>query len=380
VSSPFKGTLVVFFVTGGVFASWGARIPAVQDGLDLSAGELAVAILGIEGGAVLGLPLGGALSARLGSRTSLRVAFVAYAAAMTLVGRAPSLAALTAALALTAAANSVLDVAMNAQGVELERRYRRPLLSRLHAGHSFGVLAGGLLGVGAAAAGIGVNTHFSAVAAAGLAAGLLATKRLVDEPRAPGPAFARPSGQLAAIAAIAFCAFLVDGTAINWSAVHVRDQGADPAIAAAGFTAFALAVALSRLFGDRAIARLGRAATMRAAGALTAAGAALIVAAPHPAAAVAAWALLGTGVAVIAPAALGAAPAAAEPDTPADHARSPGVAIAAVTTVGYLGSFTGPPAIGALAELVGLSAALLLLVAAAAAIVALASRHDDVLV
>ena len=372
MDSPVKGTLVVFFVTGAVFASWGSRIPAVQETLNLSPGELAVAILGIEGGAVVGLPLGGVLTARRGSRTSLRLAFVAYAAAMVLVGAAPSLAALTGALALTAAANSVLDVAMNAQGVELERRYRRPLLSRLHAGHSFGVLAGGLLGVGAAAAGIGIATHFAGVALAGLAGGIVATTRLVDEPRATGPAFARPNGRLAALAAIAFCAFLIDGTAINWSAVQMRSEGAGPALAAAGFTAFALAVALSRVAGDHAIAR-GRRATVHAAGLVTAGGAALIVAAPGAVTALIAWALLGAGVALIAPAVLGAAPAAA-------GARAPGVAIAAVTTVGYLGSFTGPPAIGALAELVGLSAALLLLVAAGAAIVALASRHDDVLV
>src|SRR3954462_10149188 len=117
-------TFVVFFVTGGVFASGGARSPAVKEGLGLSAGQLALAILGIEGGAVLGLPLGGALVARLGSRTSLRIALPAYAAGMVAIAFAAGLAALAAALALTAAANSVLDVAMNAQGVELERRLR----------------------------------------------------------------------------------------------------------------------------------------------------------------------------------------------------------------------------------------------------------------
>jgi hypothetical protein len=42
------------------------------------------------------------------------------------------------------------------------------------------------------------------------------------------------------------------------------------------------------------------------------------------------------------------------------------VAIAAVTTVGYLGSFTGPPAIGALAGGIGLDGALGLLVGLAA--------------
>ena len=48
------------------------------------------------------------------------------------------------------------------------------------------------------------------------------------------------------------------------------------------------------------------------------------------------------------------------------------MAIAAVTSIGYLGSFTGPPAIGALAELTGLSAALGLLVAVSALMVLLA--------
>src|SRR3954451_5282680 len=248
---PLRATLVVFFVTGGVFASWGARIPAVQDQLGLSPGQLALAILGIEGGAVAGLPLGGALTARAGSRTSVRLALPFYAVGMVAVAYAPALAVLAGALALTAAANSVLDVAMNAQGIELERRYRRPVLSGLHAGHSFGVLGGGLLGTAATAGGVGVHAHFAVVAAAGLTAGLLATRWLVDEPReADVPLLARPAGRLVPLAAIAFCAFLLHRTAINWSAVHLRSLDAGPAAAAGAFTAFALAVAVGRLGGD----------------------------------------------------------------------------------------------------------------------------------
>jgi predicted MFS family arabinose efflux permease len=360
-------TTAIFFATGGIFASWGARIPAVQERLDLSAGELAIAILGIEGGAVLGLPLGGALTTRIGSRTTLRIGFVAYASAMAAVGAAPGLAALTAALALTAAATSLNDVAMNVQGVELERRCRRPILSGLHAGHSFGVLAGAAIGTAAAAADVDVAAHFGAVAAAGLAGGLLPTLWLVDEPRDAGaPMLARPTGRLAGLAAIAFCAFLIDGTAIQWSAVHLRTEGASHALAATGFATFALAVAVGRLAGDRVIARFGRAPVVRGAGLLTAAGCGVAIAAPGPAVALVAWALVGAGVAVIAPAVLGAAPAAG--DLP------PGVAIAAVTTVGYMGSFTGPPAVGGLAELTSVSDALGLMLAACAVVALLARR------
>jgi hypothetical protein len=80
---------------------------------------------------------------------------------------------------------------------------------------------------------------------------------------------------------------------------------------------------------------------IRGCGAVAAAGSALAVAAPSAAAGLAGWALFGLGLAAPAPTVLGAAPAAGH--------WSPAAAIAAVTTVGYLGSFTGPPLVGALA-------------------------------
>jgi MFS family permease len=362
-----RATLVVFFVTGGVFASWGARIPAVQEQLGLSPGQLAIAILGIEGGAIAGLPLGGMLTARLGSRTSLRLAFPHYAAGLAALAFAPTLPWLALALALTAASNSVLDVAMNAQGVELERRYKRPILSGLHAGHPFGLVAGGLAGTAAAGAGVPVDAHFTAAASLGLVAALAATLVLVRDPARDGqPAFVRPSGRLLLLGLIAFCAFLLDGTAYTWSAVHLRsERDASAAVAASAFTLFALALAIGRLFGDRVVTRFGRVRVVQGCGATAAAGGLLAITAPTTAATLAGWALFGLGLAALAPTVLGAAPGASS--------ASPAVAIAAVTTIGYLGSFTGPPTIGALAEITGsLSAALGLLVAVSVLMIVLA--------
>ena len=361
-------TAVVFFVTGFVVAAWATRIPAVQERLGLSPGSFALAVLGLEGGALAGLPAGGALVARLGSRPCLRVGFALYPTALLGVALAPELGWLVAALAVMAAANSVVDVAMNAQGVELERRYRRPILSGLHAAHPLGMLAGGLGGTAAAAAGLTVLPHFALAATIGLLAGLAATRRLVSEPRQPRqPLLARPGGQVLLLGAIAFCAFLLDGAASNWSATQLHDEhAASPALAAAGFSALTAALALARLAGDRLIARLGSLRVVQASGLVAAAGSAVVVAAPTAPLALAGWAILGAGLAAIAPAVLGAAPSGSQ--------LPPPVAIAAVTTLGYLGSFTGPPLIGALAELTGLSTALALLIAAAVVPVALARR------
>lgn len=237
-------------------------------------------MLGLEGGALAGLPAGGALVARLGSRPCLRLGFAVYPTALLGVALAPGLAWLAAALAVLAAANSVVDVAMNAQGVELERRYRRPILSGLHAAHPMGMLAGGLGGTAASAAGLAVLPHFTLAAAAGLLAGLAATRLLVGELHQPRQALlARPGGRLLLLGTIAFCAFLLDGAASNWSAAHLHDEhAASPALAAAGLSA--LTAALARLAGDRLIARLGRLRVVQASGLLAAAGGTVVVAAP----------------------------------------------------------------------------------------------------
>jgi MFS family permease len=358
-------TTAIFFATGWVYAAWATRIPAIKHDLALSAGALGLAVLGLEAGAVVGLPAGGALVGRYGSRRALQAGFATYPAALACTALAGSLAALTATLAVMAAATSVVDVAMNAQGIELERRYERPIMSGLHAGHPFGLAIGGVAGTVAAGLAVGVGAHFAAVAATGAALGLTATLWLVDEPRQGRAGFARPSRRLLALGALAFCAFLLDGAAFNWSAVHLREvRHGSAALAAAAFMVFAFAVAFGRLFGDRIAASLGRTGVVRLSGVLAAVGAAGAIAAPTAATTLVGWAILGIGVAALAPTILGAAPGMS--DLPA------GTAIAAVTTLGYLGSFTGPPLIGAVAERTGLSAALGLLVLAGLTLAALA--------
>lgn len=351
------GTTAIFFMTGWTYAAWATRVPAVKDELGLSPGSLAVAIGGLEAGAIVGLPAGAVLAARLGSRRALRVGFWIMPAALVLAALAPTLAAVTAALAAMAAATSVVDVGMNAQGVELERRYERPILSGLHAAHPAGLAAGGLLGTAVAAVGVPVEAHFTAVAAVSLPGATSATFLLVDEPAHDGPrTFLRPSRGLLVLGLIAFCAFLLDGAAYNWSAVHLStEHGAGRGVAAAAFTLFSLTLAAGRLAGDRLVERFGRTRVVQCCGLVAAAGSALASAAPTTALSLAGWSLLGLGLAALAPTVLGAAAGAG--DAP------PAVAIAGVTTVGYLGSFTGPPAIGALAEITGLSAALGALVA-----------------
>jgi hypothetical protein len=117
------------------------------------------------------------------------------------------------------------------------------------------MLAGGLGGTAAAAADLAVASHFALAGGAGLLAGLAATRWLVTEPRRPRqPLLARPGGRLLLLGAIAFCAFLLDGTANNWSAAHLHgERGAGPALAAAAVPVLLAARALGpdRTAGER---------------------------------------------------------------------------------------------------------------------------------
>ncbi|MGY1787387.1 MFS transporter [Geodermatophilus sp. SYSU D00698] len=364
-------TRVLFLLTGLLAASWAGRVPAVQERLGLSPGGLAVAVLAVEGGALLGLPLGSALVTRRGSRAGAALGLAGYAPLLSVAAAAPSLPWLAAALAGWAAANSVVDVALNAQGVALERRCRRPVLSGLHAAQGVGLLAGALGATAAAAADVPLGVHLGAATAAGLVAGGPATRLLLREP--PAPARPRSAGSrrgLLGLGAVASCAFLVDASATQWVAVHLRaDHGAGPGLAAAGLLAVTAALVVGRLPGDRLLLRCRRAAVVRGCGLAVAAGAGLAALAPTAGWALAGWALVGLAVAPLAPVVLGAAP-----DAP--HRGGAGIpapaAIATVTTVGYLGSATGPPAVGVLAEGVGLSAALVLVVLAGLAAAVLA--------
>ncbi len=110
---------------------------------------------------------------------------------------------------------------------------------------------------------------------------------------------------------------------------------------------------LGRLVGDRLTEAWGPVSLTRRAGLLAASGLALALGLGDVVSAVVGFACLGLGLATVVPTVFRAA---------GRRASSPGAGIAAVSTVGYSAFLVGPPAIGFLAEAVGLRASLGVLV------------------
>ncbi len=112
---------------------------------------------------------------------------------------------------------------------------------------------------------------------------------------------------------------------------------------------------LGRLAGDRLRARFAAVPLFRVSALVAAAGLGAALLIGRPAAGLAGFALLGAGLSITLPLTLGAAGHRA-----ADAGLSPAAAVARVSTIAYLGSFTGPALIGPFASATGLRTALLL--------------------
>ncbi|MEU9035131.1 MFS transporter [Streptomyces sp. NPDC048352] len=363
----------VFFVTGAAFATWAARVPAVQGRLDLSAGELAVALVGLSAGAFLGLPLVGGLVARYGSRTVLCTGMAAYLGALASLPLVPDLAVLTAALAVFACGNTAVDVAMNTQGVLVERAYGRPVLGGFHAMFSLGGITGATAGGLAASAGIGIRAHFTVAALVLLVvAGAAATALAPEPPKAGGPSrtgplLALPGPGLWIPGLVAFCALMGEGVVNDWGAVYLKEEtGASPGAAGLGYAVFSAGMVVGRLTADRLRARFGTARFTLVCAAVAGAGALIPILSATTAAGYVGYTLLGLGMAAVIPLVFAHA-AALRPDRT-------GSSIAAVSAVGYVGFLAGPPIIGALAEATTLRWAMLVLPTLMAAMAALSPR------
>ena len=357
--TPRAATTAVFTLNGVALGSWGARMPAIQDHAGVGAGGLAVPLAAVAAGALIAMTPGGRAASRLGSRRMVAVGIVALGLALPLPALLPGLALISVAAFLLGASNGTLDVAMNAQGVAVERALGRPILSSMHAGFSFGGLLGAGTGALAAAAGIGALPHFAVIAAGVVSGGLLARRHLVaDGPATASEPPAHRRGGRARLRALAFCCLFAEGAALDWSAVHLRSLGAAAAVAALAYTGFSLAMASGRLAGDGLTVRWGPVALARRGGLLAAVAMAAALASGRPAITLVAYVALGAGLAVIVPLVFRAAATGADA----------GPALAGVTTTGYLGFLAGPPIIGAVAAATSVPTALVLVVGATGAV------------
>ena len=364
-----RGPLAAFFALGAVWGGWAALVPAIQDAVGATKGQLGLALLFVAAGALPAMLATGGLLDRRGPRV-LPAMLTGLAVATVLPAFASSVAALAAALLVLGVATGAVDVAMNGAVAELEARRSTRLMQTAHGLFSAGVVAGAI-GVGLAReAGASRLTCLAAVAAVVLVAAVLnlGHARVASRPVTTGPRRPRLRRAVIPLGIACAAAFLIEGGIESWSALFLeRELDARPVVGALGPAGYAFAMMLGRFSGQRLERVLGD--TRLLTSAATVAGVGLVVASLAQTAPVAivGFFLGGAGVSIAAPALLGAAGRRA-------GAGDRGASVATVTTIGYLGFLVGPPIVGAVAEAVGLRVAFAALALVAAALVVATPR------
>jgi MFS family permease len=336
----------VFAVHGAVTGSFATRVPWIQDHASLSAGQLGFALAFTALGASCAMPLAGRISHRFGSRTALRGLLALWTLSLVLPSAAANLYTLCLAMFVYGATAGMADVAMNALGVEIERRLEKSIMSGLHGMWSAGALIGSAAGTLAAHLGADARLHHALAAATLTLLGLLACTWVLDVQPAkdeePPPRFALPPRSALLIGTVGFCAVFAEGASLDWSAVFLRDRlDGSAGLAAASTTGFMLTMAVARIAGDAVVNRFGAVRTVRAGGVLAGLGGLLIVLAGHPAVAMGGFALMGLGIAVVVPLCFAAA---------GHSGPNPSQAIAGVATITYTSGLIAPSLIGGVAQ------------------------------
>lgn len=356
---------VAFLAFGVAAGSVIPRLPSLKDHLQLTDGQVGIALLGLSVGGITGA-LGSRLVIRRHARRYARLAMLALCVALVGPGLARNLAQLLAAFFLMGICAGVLDVLVNAQGAHLENVERRALINGFHGFWSLGALIGSLGAAGAAYVGIAPLQQFVVI---GIVLALASAWFVRDLPVLPGSAeIALTAGgaigaATAAVAVMCFTGVIAEGGTSDWSPLFLRELSqASPAIAAAGFSSFALAATLVRFRADRLTAQTSRQAVARIGAALAVGGLGLAIAFPALPTAMIGFALVGMGTAVVLPLAFAAGANLSHTGTP----------LALVMASTYAGTIAGPPAIGAAADHVGLRLAMAIPLAAAVVVLLLA--------
>ena len=374
LAAPLARTAVtlMFAVNGLLIGGWGGSLPSLRDKLAVSDGQIALMLFlaGIAG--ITSMQVGGRLSDVVGARRIALVALPVLVAAVVTLGLAPSYPVAVVGAALLGFGNGAMDVAMNAIGVQVETARRRPVMSSFHAFFSIGNLLGAAAVLGLAAAfdlaGGAIVTPLLLTLAALAFVVLVVLIRIaptaapVEHRDAEGGRIRIPrAAYVLGVMALAFG--LSEGTAVDWSSIHITDVAhVDPTTGAVGLVAVSAFMVVIRLFGDRLVTRFGRRAIVRFGGISAALGYLAVTLVDSLPLLVAGWALVGLGVGMIAP----------QVYAVAGHLGG-GRVLAVVVTFGYAAFLAGPAVIGFLVRHVGIHHAMAVPAVLCAGIVALAA-------
>lgn len=338
---------IFFFSQGLCFASWASRIPDIKTALHLSDGALGSILLALPAGQLTAMPFSGRLVNYFGSRKVLRVCLALYAICLTNLGLATAGWQLALALYLFGICGNMCNISVNTQAIRAEKLYARPIMTSFHGAWSSAGFVGAAIGLLMISQSIRPYYHFIIVATLVIAM-IAFCQQYLQSGRAATtdkrPFFSKPNGILVQLGIIGFCSMASEGMMFEWSGVYFQQVVHAPAsLTILGYASFMIMMATGRFMGDHLIAKYGRRKMLQWSGVLISTGLFISVLLPYLITATIGFLIVGLGVSSIVPMIYSSAGKVSN--------ISPGMALASVSSVSFLGFLMGPPLIGYIAEL-----------------------------
>lgn len=344
---------LVYFGMGLCFSSWASRIPDIKTALHLNDALFGSILFALPVGQFLMMPFSGKLVTRFESHRVLQFALPAYTIMLSLIGLVQAGWQLAIALFLFGVFGNLCNISVNTQGVAAERLYGRPIMATFHGGWSLAGFTGALIGLLIINLKIQPFWHFVIIIFLVWIIVwinhpyLVRSKKPVNKNEPRRKFFLKPDGVLLQLGIIGFCSMASEGVMFDWSGIYFKDVvNAPSSLVILGYTSFMIMMAAGRFMADFLITKIGRKKLMQICGVMISTGLFSAVAFPYLISSTISFMLVGLGVSSIVPTVYSAA--GNQSKVP------PGIALATVSSVSFLGFLMGPPLIGYISEAFGL--------------------------
>jgi MFS family permease len=344
---------LVYFSMGLCFSSWASRIPDIKTALHLNDALFGSILFALPVGQFLMMPFSGKLVTHYGSRKVLLFALPVYTICLSNIGLVTHGWQLAIALFLFGVSGNMCNISINTQGVAAEKLYERPIMATFHGGWSIAGFTGALIGLAMINLKVVPYMHFWIVILIVWMIVWLNNNYLVpfkstvnkEEPRRKF--FSKPDSTLLQLGIIGFCSMASEGAMFDWSGIYFKDVVKAPSsLVILGYTSFMIMMASGRFVADRLIAKFGRKHLLQVSGVMISSGLFISVLFPYLISSTLGFMLVGLGVSSIVPTVY---------STAGKNGKvAPGIALATVSSVSFLGFLMGPPLIGYISAAAGL--------------------------
>jgi len=337
---------VFFFVSGFGYTTWASRIPSIQQSLHLNEAQLGAALFALPIGLMATMPITGRLLSSYSSSRIMFIGAIAFNLMLGLLGFTNFYWQLIIILFFFGSSRNLLNLSMNTQSVAVQKLYNKSIMTTFHGIWSTAGLAGAAVGYGMVYFNINPSWHLLVVSIGLCLMAVFASPNTMHEKPAPQerkPVFSLPDKALLKFALICFASMACENVMYDWSGIYMQKAvHASKVMATASFVVFMIAVTIGRFGGDRLVNKQGIKFVLQNSGILVVTGFALAILFPYPITAILGYALVGFGVSCMVPLVFSMAGKS--------KTMSGGPAIAAVSTVGYLGFLLVPPIVGFVAQ------------------------------